>query len=54
MKFGEKFTSRSKKQKIFDECCVILPKITNMKTLVQGDPFKISQTSGVAPCKRRF
>ncbi len=21
---------------------------------LQGDPFKMSQTSGVAPCKRRF
>ncbi len=21
---------------------------------IQGDPFKMSQTSGVAPCKRRF
>ncbi len=22
--------------------------------ILQGDPFKMSQTSGVAPCKRRF
>ncbi len=30
--------------------------IPNFKSVgkVQGDPFKMSQTSGVAPCKRRF
>ncbi len=27
---------------------------TETYELLQGDPFKMSQTSGVAPCKRRF
>ncbi len=27
---------------------------TTKKWEIQGDPFKMSQTSGIAPCKRRF
>ncbi len=32
----------------------ILRKIVYIVTVIQGDPFKMSQMSGVAPCKRRF
>ncbi len=28
--------------------------VGHFRALLQGDPFKMSQTSDVAPCKRRF
>ncbi len=29
-------------------------RVPSRSTVLQGDPFKMPQTSGVAPCKRQF